>query len=407
MFDRNTDQISIKTKWLYVDFSIPQVPIGNRTRLGAMPLSVTPLHGAIVIHGDSAGGDTLLTVSDQVGVHLYYTQFAEDSSPSVDRFPTSEKSGEVFATGATLRLKPLEGLDLHLPLVYGYTEGPFNLNNMTSQSGPFKNVINATQNIANESRYYMGFDSRYRIGNTSIEPTFMYLLGTRNYTGASRAQTGVGKSDFNAFVGNLIVSHQWGPWLLQGRVNYTSGNKANDDVNNTGIGSRADVKYYAPMNADGGPFWQEWFEIFGNSEVDGTSIDTYRRMSESGGLDRFGWQNLAGAVEYQLCDSLILEGAAGGFWSAQKTGCPSNLREGSITGPCGGLENYKGEPTFNFTGNSRYLGWEVAAGIRYTVLPGLTWTPRLAYADYGSGLNQNGRKAMDAWVFANRMIYIF
>ena len=206
---------------------------------------------------------------------------------------------------------------------------------MTSQSGPFKNVVSATQNIANESRYYLGFDSRYRIGNTSIEPTFMYLLGTRNYTGASRAQTGVGKTDFNAFVGNLIVSHTWGPWLFQGRVNYTSGNRANDDINNTGIGSRADVKYYAPMNADGGPFWQEWFEIFGNSEVDGTSIDTFQRMSESGGLDRFGWQNLAGAVEYQLRDNLILEGAAGGFWSAQKTGCPSNLREGSITGPCG------------------------------------------------------------------------
>ncbi len=278
---------------------------------------------------------------------------------------------------------------------------------MTGNSGPFKNIISATQNIANESRYYLGFDSRYRIGNTSIEPTFMYLLGTRNYTGASRAQTGVGKSDFNAFVGNLIVAHTWGPWLFQGRVNYTSGNRANDDINNTGIGSRADVKYYAPMNADGGPFWQEWFEIFGNSEVDGTSIDTFRRMSESGGLDRFGWQNLAGAVEYQLRDSLILEGAAGGFWTAQKTGCPSNLREGSITGTCGGLENYKGEPTFNFTGNSRYLGWEVAAGIRYTVLPGLTWTPRLAYADFGSGLNQNGRKAMDAWLFANRMIYVF
>ena len=55
-FDRNTDTINIKTKWLYVDFSMPQVPIGNRTRFGAMPLSVTPLHGAIVVHGDSAGG---------------------------------------------------------------------------------------------------------------------------------------------------------------------------------------------------------------------------------------------------------------------------------------------------------------------------------------------------------------
>ena len=64
-------------------------------------------------------------------------------------------------------------------------------------------------------------------------------------------------------------------------------------------------------------------------------------------------------------------------------------------------------PVYNFTGNSRYLGWEVAAGVRYTILPGLTWTPRLAYADYGNGLDQNSRKAMDAWVFANRMIYIF
>ena len=70
--------------------------------------------------------------------------------------------------------------------------------------------------------------------------------------------------------------------LLQGRYTYASGNNANDDINNTGIGNRANVKYYHAMNADGGPFWQEWFEIFGNSEVDGTSIDTFQRMSESG-----------------------------------------------------------------------------------------------------------------------------
>jgi hypothetical protein len=53
------------------------------------------------------------------------------------------------------------------------------------------------------------------------------------------------------------------------------------------------------------------------------------------------------------------------------------------------------------------LGWEIAAGVRYTIMPGLTWTPRLAYGDYGKGLNQNNRKAMDAWFFANRVVYIF
>ena len=156
-----------------------------------------------------------------------------------------------------------------------------------------KKIVSATQNIANESRYYLGFDSRYRIGNTSIEPTFMYLLGTRNYTGASRAQTGVGKTDFNAFVGNLIVAHTWGPWLFQGRCELYLGQQGQRRHQQHRHRQSADVKYYAPMNADGGPFWQEWFEIFGNSEVDGTSIDTFQRMSESGRLDRFGWQNLA------------------------------------------------------------------------------------------------------------------
>ncbi len=174
-------------------------------------------------------------------------------------------------------------------------------------------------------------------------------------------------TDFNAFFGNLNVSHTMGPWLFQGKLQYTSGNRANDDINNTGIGSRSNVQVYSHMNADGGPFFQEWFEIFGNSEVDGTSIDTFLRMGEAGTLDRFGWQIVAGAVEYQATDSLVLEGAAGGFWSAKKTGCPAVFRQGSLSGRCGDADDEdvntaSGDPIYNFTGNSRYLGWEVAAG---------------------------------------------
>jgi hypothetical protein len=53
------------------------------------------------------------------------------------------------------------------------------------------------------------------------------------------------------------------------------------------------------------------------------------------------------------------------------------------------------------------VGWEVNAGLRYTIMPGLTWTPLLAYADYGSALDINNRKAADAWAFVNRMVYVF
>jgi hypothetical protein len=66
-----------------------------------------------------------------------------------------------------------------------------------------------------------------------------------------------------------------------------SGNRANDDINNTGIGSRSSVMVYTHMNADGGPFFQEWFEIFGNSEVDGTA--SMPLSAWGGGHDRSLW----------------------------------------------------------------------------------------------------------------------
>jgi hypothetical protein len=429
-FDRNTDLAgNIETKWLYVDFRIPQLPIGNRMRLGGFPLYATPLHGQTVLHGDVGGGDWLLTFTDQVALHMYYAQFEENGAADTDTFPgmpVANQFGEDYATGMTLRLKPIDGLDLHIPFVYGHLQLPSNT--MTSQSGPaFESPLYFT-NVTTESRYYVGIDSRYRFGNTSIEPTFMYLLGTRNFCAPGslvRQTTGgslvpctspVGSrqsTDFNAFFGNLNVTHTMGPWLLQGKFAYSSGNRANDDINNTGIGSPSSVMVYSHMNADGGPFFQEWFEIFGNSEVDGAGIDTFLRMGEAGTFDRFGWQVVAGAVEYSATDNLIFEGAAGGFWSAKKTGCPAVYRQGSLSGRCGAANNddlnqpRTGDPIYNFTGGSRYLGWEVAGGARYTIMPGLTWTPRLSFADYGKGMDQNSRQAGNAWVFVNRVIYIF
>jgi hypothetical protein len=109
--------------------------------------------------------------------------------------------------------------------------------------------------------------------------------------------------------------------------------------------------------------------------------------------------------EYKARDNLILEGAAGGFWTAEKTACPASVR--TLTGACGGPTNSSGEPQLNFTGNSRFVGWEVDVGLRYTIMPGLTWTPRIGYADFGDATSANNRKATDAWVVINRMIYIF
>jgi hypothetical protein len=404
-FRNGIDTNSLEVKQLYVDFRIPQLPVGNRWRLGGVPFNVTPLHSAILYTMDAGGGDVRLTFSDQATLMLYYVQLEEDT----DRFSGSAKIGEDYITGGTLMLKPISGLDLHLLGIFNHGQAPFG-GSLTGGGGPFNGVASDTLNVRTEDRYYLGFDSRYRIGNTTFEPGFFYLLGSRKFSSASAALTGVSEIDFDGFQGHLYMYHNTGPWLFGGKFTYTSGDSANNDLNNRGIGNRRDINGFRTLGVDTSHGHGDWFELMGKSDVDGTGNRTFRRMGEVAKLDRFGWMQVGGKVEYKYSDSLILLGAAGGFWTADKTGCPAVFRVGSTSGPCtgpGSPLNSSGQPAFNFTGNSNFVGWEVNAGLRYIIMPGLTWTPLLAYADYGSALDANDRKAMDAWAFVNRMIYIF
>jgi hypothetical protein len=412
-FDNGIDNNAIEIKQVYVDFRVPQLPIGNRWRIGGLPFNLTPLHSPTLYTMDAGGGDVRFDFSDQVSLMMYYVQLEED----LDRYRGSPKLGEDYITGGTLMLKPLPGLDFHVVGVYNHGQNPFG-SALTSGSGPFNNVASDTLNVTTESRYYVGFDSRYRLGNTSIEPGFLYLLGTRTFCTPGTLVNTLGTripctspvgspSDisFNGYQGFLVLRHTMGPWLFAGKFNYASGDGAGNDINNRGNGKRSDINGFRFLGVDSSHFFGEWFEIMGKSDVDGTSIQTYRRMGEVGKLDRFGWMDVAGKAEYKATDNLILEGAVGGFWTAKKTACPASVRLAS--GACGGPTNSSGEPSLNFTGDSNFAGWEIDVGVRYTIMPGLTWTPRIGYADYGDAVATNNRNPQGAWTLSNRMIYIF
>jgi len=420
-FRLGNDINNLELRDLYVDFRIPQVPIGNRTQLGGFPLSITPLHSQIVLFGNVGGGATRLTFTDQVALFLYYVQAEENvyTFPGMPGSGPDGRMGEDYATGANLQLRPISGLDLHLVGAYGHLQNPFGAV-IRGNSGPFGAIINDDVNVTTESRYYLGFDSRYRLGNLSLEPFFFYQLGTRNFCApgtqinsrgvliACTSPVGSPKStDISSYVGSFVVRYTTGPWLFQGKYVYVSGNAANDDINNRGIGNRSDVKGWRGYYTKGSPIWRDWLEILGRSEVDGTSIDTFRRQFESANFDRFGLTLVAVAPEYQWSDNLILEGAVGALWTNNKTSCPAVLRVGSITGRCGAPNNSSGEPIYNFTGGSKFLGWEIDVGLRYSIMPGLTWTPRFGVAPYGDALSANNRNAQPAWTVSNRMIYIF
>jgi hypothetical protein len=408
-FDNGIDNTILELKQLYADFRVPQIPLGNRWRLGGLPFSVTPLHPLTLYTMDAGGGDMRLDLTDQVSVLFYYAQLEEDLTRYGGSLP-SNKIGEDYLTGATLMLKPIDGLDFHFVGVYDHGQAPFGAS-LTGTGGPFNAVAMDSLNVRTESRYYLGFDSRYRIGNTSIEPQFLYMLGDRKFSSASANMTGVTSIDFSAFQTFLVAFHTTGPWLFGGKLAYVSGDNANANLNNRGVfGATRTMNGFRTMGVDGSHYLGEWFEIMGKSDVDGTSIDTYRRMGETAHLERFGWALIAGKAEYRLTDALTLEGAAGGFWTAKKTGCPAQFQVLPPAAPCTGPgvpRNSSDEPALNFTGNSRFVGWEVAAGVRYTIMPGLTWTPRLAFAEYGDATATNNRSPGSAWSLSNRLIYIF
>jgi len=415
-FDVSNDNNAFELKHLYIDFRLPQLPIGNRFRIGGIPIQATPLHTNLLIGDDFGGGDIRLFFTDQVSLQLYFSQLEED----LERFAGSRKLGEDYFTGGTLMLKPLPGLDLHLLGYYAHLQQPFDPS-MRGTIGQWQADQGATTNVTTEERYYVGFDARYRLGNLSIEPSYIHLLGTRKFCtpGSRLTTTNIGDTactsvradeiDFNAFQTQLVLRYRLGKWNLSLKGAWASGNKATDDINNQGIpGTRpADVNRFHALSVVAAHRFGEWIEILGRQESSVIGNDFFvTTPGTQGGFDRFGVILVAFRPEYKLTDQLILEGAVGAYWTDEPTACPASLRTGP-GGACRGPSTPKHGRAFDFTGNSRFLGWEVDAGFLYTIMPGLRWQTRFGWAFLGDAYQIQNRNVQDAWIIANRLTYLF
>jgi hypothetical protein len=397
-FRNAIDVNNFELKNLYVDFRIPQIPIGNRFRIGGPPINVSPLGGRFLYAMDAGGGQAIFDFTDEIGLLLTYVQLEED----LDRFPGSTKIGEDYIAGATLMLKPLPGLDFHILGVYYHGQAPFGPA-LTGGGGPFNAIRADSTNVRTESRYYVGFDARYRLGNLSILPTFVYLLGDRKL--GATALRPADEIDFNGLEARLRLEYSVGRWRVGAQGTYSSGNAANDDINNRGTPStrRADVGF-RPLGVDGTHIWYfPYFEILGGSlwSSAGQSIGPVS-PGERGTFDRFGVIQGAGDVEYRVTDRLRLLGAVGAMFTPKRPGCPAVLQISPTV--CA-------VPELNFSGASRYIGTEVNVRLDYTVMRGLRLIPGFAYAFLGDawGIRENGvdRKAQDAWVFGTQLRYDF
>ncbi len=460
-FRNNIDINNFELKNLYVDFRIPQLPIGNRWRVGGIPADVTPLHSSLLYTMDAGGADVKLNFTPEISLLVTYVQLEEN----VESYPGSVKIGEDYITGGTLMLKPLPGLDLHLLTVYASLTAPWG-QSMTNAGGPWPNRTSDTLNVTSEARYYLGLDSRYRLGNLSFEPTFFYLLGRRNFctpgttipgsinqsgdggisfttivgapvtcTSATAAQHGVNQIDYDAYEARVIFNYTLGRWLLSGKFSYATGDKATADLNNQGLTNgrtRDDIKGFRPLGIDTSNALGDWLDILGRGELlSGRTELSPQRMGEGGSLNRFGYWSLAGKGEYKLTDSMLLRGIVGWVWTTETPGCPAVDRT-NPTGPtasnptaCSAAAtapfavNSAGSITGagrDWIGNSRFLGTELDAHFQWTIMPGLVNIVGGGYSFNGKGWAiqgipgvsvTNAGKVQDSWIAVDRLLYAF
>lgn len=92
---------------------------------------------------------------------------------------------------------------------------------------------------------------------------------------------------FNGFETQLVMQYTLGSWLLEGKFAYASGQDANDDINNTGIGRRSDVKSFLSLGINASHVFANWFGILGMSEVDNPGTNSPYRAGEGGNLASF------------------------------------------------------------------------------------------------------------------------
>ena len=186
-----------------------------------------------------------------VSLLLHYIQLEED----LNRFQGSTKLGEDYIAGATLMLRLSRGSICTSLASSGICR---------HRLARLSSVVQVHSMESSEMRQsprkplLRWIDARYRLGNFSLDPSFLYLLGTRKFcTPGSLINTAgevirctsapLGSKDiqFNAFEAQVVAQYTAGSWLGAGKFAYTSGNGANDDINNRGLGKKSDVKGFA------------------------------------------------------------------------------------------------------------------------------------------------------------------
>ncbi|GIX48880.1 MAG: membrane protein [Candidatus Tectimicrobiota bacterium] len=384
-FDIAIDNTGVtELKQMYVDAKLPGLPV--RLRAGGFYLINTRLKQWILWGNDVAAVALDIDFHPQVKALVYFAPTQED----FDELLAGGRLGEDYLTGVTLQTTPMKGLDVDFIVAFQHLQAP-------SFGGADGNVrVFPVAGLKSEDRWYLGVDARWKMGNFSFDPTFIYAGGTREFTAGADA-------DISAFLLDVRASYSIGPFTLTGKFVFNPGNEATDD-----LGPGSDINTFRTMGTDTVHKSSEWFQILGWN-LDTTSPPSFgfgdtRSIRVSSSFDQFGLIHGAVLGQYKATPKITLNGAVGFFSAAEDVGRPARL------GPA--VASTAAGSNFNYTGEDKYIGTEIDLWVRYNIFPNTSIDVWFAHAFIGDALNLRHpdtglQEAQDATAGGTRMIYRF
>ena len=432
-WDLNTDaQGVIELKWAYTEFNLPLVPFATRLRVGAQPFSAQYKPGNLA-HGDFAGVNVTSEWTPMVKTNFTFVQMEEASTGPKDNFIR----GDDIAIITSVEITPFKGLDIRPIFAYASIIGVTSTSNRANRGGlgggaaTFPTCPGTTGpgtggclgggiSSAEEDRFTIGVDARWRSGPFYFDPSVYYQFGSRDQisptvslTSGPGIMTGLKR---DAWLIDLRGGWQVGPLLLEALGVYTSGNKAQDRIDL----NRSRLKFFEPIDTDGS-WLTGWTELF-SSGID--YLNNFRanatnfRPGVSMGYDKYGLIVGGFRASYAVTPAFTLRTVVNARWTAEEVDTASAVSAGAgLTPRCGAVALDTG--TCADRGTSRYFGTELNLGFQWRFVTNVALDVVGTYFFAGSALSspavtntatgvvQDSRNPKDAQALSARMRFSF
>ncbi len=216
-----------------------------------------------------------------------------------------------------------------------------------------------------ENRHTFGVDARWRSGPWGFDPTVYYQVGNRHVQ-AAIAQSGGGafvvgnqETFMNSWLLDGIGSWQSGPFLVEVRGIYSTGNKATDNLSKR-------ISYFEPLDMDSS-YYAGWANILalGIDYFNGGG-PTNNNMGTAIGYDRYGRIQLGLRGTYNYTPALAFYGVLSPTWTAQKVDTHTGQGVGT------GTRTIIDDASFaakSDSEQSRYIGTEADLGMTWKFAP--------------------------------------